>query len=217
MSEFNSDKVITTLSQIVKILYTHKIEYRFLGSVVIAAINGELHRNLGDLDLIIDSNKKSIIHEELKKLGYKQAGGMFSFARKYLALEQFEHPNLLGVGYFHGKWQTDGTFIMGDKNNGLQVEAHAIKATKYVLHGVEFFAIPPRAIATGIKESEANPKRKKELLILNEKGIEQFPNNYIHVKFFGVGADWIYHKSMSLLNIIGAIRVKLGLAFDPWR
>ena len=62
MGEFNTDIVSKTLGKVVKILEFHKIKYRFLGSLVIAAINGKLHRNLGDLDLIIDSGKKDILY-----------------------------------------------------------------------------------------------------------------------------------------------------------
>ena len=65
MSEFNSEVVKETLKEVVRILETHNIEYRFLGSVVMASINGGLHRNLGDLDLIVDSGKKDTLYKKL--------------------------------------------------------------------------------------------------------------------------------------------------------
>jgi hypothetical protein len=215
--EFNSEVVVSTLERVVKILENYNIQYRFLGSVAVAAINGKLHRDLGDLDLIIDVSGKDTFSRELKNLGYKKAGGMFSFARKYLCLEQVTSPRLLSVGFFYGTWQTDGSFFIGNKNVGLSIESYAIIGTKYALHGVEFIGIPKSAVATGVNSSKTNPKRKKELIILKENRIEPFPNTYIHVKFFGSNADWIYHLSMKILNIIGAIRVKFGFAFDPWR
>lgn len=217
MDEFNSKIVTTTLRQVVDILERNKFEYRFLGSVVIAAINGKLHRDLGDLDLIVDSSKKDILYTELKKLGYLPAKGMFTFARKYLSLEQLEYPDLLGVGYFYGKWQPDGSFVIGNKQTNLKVDSFAVKATDYKLHGIEFMGIPERAIATGVKSSENNPKRKKELILLKDKDIQPFPNNYLHTNILGIKADWIYHFSMTILNIVGGIRIKFGLAFDPWR
>ncbi len=100
MSEFNCDVVITTLQQVLKILDDKHIEYRFFGSVVVAAMNGELHRKLDDLDLIIDSKGKKYLYAHLTQLGYKRAGGVFTFARKYLCEETLEHSSLLGVGYF---------------------------------------------------------------------------------------------------------------------
>lgn len=217
MNQFNDEVVIQTLSQVLKILKAHNIRYRFLGSVVLAAINGGLHRKLGDLDIIIESQGRDILYPELKKLGYKQAGGLFAFARKYLSLDQITHPTLLDIGFFCGAWQTDGDFVIGNKNFGLRVEAYAVKKTKYALCGQEFIGIPSKTAAAGIYSSKTNPKRKKELVILKEKGIEPYPNTYIHVHFFGFNADWIYYFSMQALNLIGNIRVKLGLAFDPWR
>ncbi|OGH19741.1 MAG: hypothetical protein A3D74_00905 [Candidatus Levybacteria bacterium RIFCSPHIGHO2_02_FULL_37_13] len=106
---------------------------------------------------------------------------------------------------------------MEDKNLSLIVDPYALKETKYTFCGVSFLGIPESAIAAGIYESRVNPKRKQELVILKEKKIEPFKNSYIHISIFGIRADWIYHLSMIILNLIGAIRVKLGLPFDPWR
>lgn len=217
MSEFNSDIAISTLQQVIKILNENHIEYRFLGSIVVAAINGKLHRDLGDLDLIIDSKGKDILYLKLEELGYKKAKGMFTFARKYLCLETLDHSNFLGVGYFYGKWQTDNSFMMGNEQINVVIEPFAVEATDYILHGIKFVGIPNKASATGVFSSKTNPKRKKELMLLREKGIEPFPNNYIHISIYGIKADWIYHLSMKILNIIGGTRVKMGLAFDPWR
>ncbi len=86
-----------------------------------------------------------------------------------------------------------------------------------MLYGTKFVGIPNKVSATGVFSSKTNPKRKKELMLLREKEIEPFPNNYIHINIYGIKTDWIYHLSMKILNIIGGIRVKMGLAFDPWR
>lgn len=214
---FNSEIAIPTLRQLVKILELHDIEYRFLGSVVTAAINKGLHRNLGDLDLIVDSDKSNLLFNELKRLGYYQARGMFSFARKYLALETLDNDQLLGVGYFNGKWLDNGSFMMGNKRVNVVIEALAVQKTKYELSGISFFGIPERAIATGVNASKSNPKRRRELELLKSNGIEALSNTYIHITVFGIRADWLYHLSMWVLNIIGVMRVWLGMAFDPWR
>ncbi len=217
MDEFNSKVVVETLKQVLKILQDNSIKYRFLGSVVAAAINGRLHRDLGDLDMVVDSKGRDILYSQLKNLGYTQAGGMFSFARKYLSLDQITHPVLLDVGFFCGTLHPDGSFTIGGPRVGLNIEAYALEGTKYTLYGLEFVGIPARTAAAGIYASKTNPKRRKELVMLKEKGIEPFPNTYIHVHFFGVNIDWIYHFFVGILNTIGVIRVKMGLAFDPWR
>ncbi len=217
MVEFNSNIVTPSLKQLVKILNNNNVKYRFLGSVVISAINGKQYRNLGDLDLIVDIKGKDILYTQLINLGYKRAGGIFAFARRYLFLETLEHEKLIGVGYFVGRWQKDGSIIMGEKLIKVSIESYALKSTQYELYGIEFIGIPQQSIATGVKSSENNPKRKKEILILKEKNILPFTNNYIHIDIFGIKSDWIYHFTMKILNIVGVLRVKLGLPFDPWR
>ena len=217
MEEYNRGQALKTLDKVITILEEYKIEYRFLGSVVTAAINGKLHRKLGDLDLIVDVSGKDALYQELIKLGYFRARGMFSFARKYMELETLDHSNLLGVGFFYGKWRPDGSFLLGNQKTYVIIENRALTKTKYNLYGVNFFGLPEEAIATGIKTSENNPKRKKELILLKEKNITPLENNYIHISIFGLKADWIYHFVMSYFNFIGGIRVTFGLAFDPWR
>ena len=155
---FNTEVVTSTLRKMVDVLEENNIEYRFLGSVVIAAINGRLHRNLGDLDFVIDSEGREVLYKHLKHFGFKPAPGMFAFARKYLCLEQFTHDDFLGVGYFYGKFQQDGSFIMGNKQSNVRVDAFALEKTKYTLGGVSFMGIPQRAAAAGVKESESNPR-----------------------------------------------------------
>ena len=217
MEEYNQEQALKTLDKVVTILDEHKIEYHFLGSVVTAAINGKLHRKLGDLDLIVDIKGKDILYQKLKGIGYFRAGGMFSFARKYMELETLEHPSLLGVGFFYGKWLSDGSFHLGNQKINVTIDSRALTKTGYHLYDISFFGLPQDAIATGIKTSGNNPKRKNELLLLREKNIKPLKNNYIHITIFGFKADWIYHFVMALLNFIGGIRVSLGLAFDPWR
>src|SRR3989344_1257944 len=215
MNEFNTAVVNKTLNILVSILEKNNIQYRFLGSIVFAALNGRLHRNIGDLDLLVDLSGKDILFKELKKLGYYQADGIFAFGRKYLALETLKHTSLLEVGFFYGKWKDDGAFVMGNEKANLEIEPHAVRATPRELNGIHFVSIPDRAIAAGVYTSRTNPKRQKEIEILKEKEIEPLPHKYIHVTILKVHADWIYHLSIQLLNIIGAIRVRMGMAFDP--
>ncbi len=217
MSEFNSQLVIPTLKQVVSILDANHIKYRFLGSVVMAAINGKQYRDVGDLDLFIDIKGKDVFYNQLIHAGYKPAGGMFGFARKYLSLETLSHPQLLSMGYFYGEWQEDGWLFMGNKLINATIESYAIAPTRYTLHGVKFLGLPHRIIATGVISSAKNPKRRKELEIIKNKKIEPLPNTYIHINILGLRADWIYHLVKSILNIIGVIRTKFNLPFDPWR
>jgi hypothetical protein len=214
---YNEKQVKLTLGSLIKILDEEKVEYRLLGSVVTAAINGKLHRRLGDIDLMLDKEKESRVFTRLKSLGYKRASGMFAFGRKYLALETLIHPELQSIGYFWGSWKKDGSFYMGNKFFNAHIESRGVAPNKYSLAGINFIGIPLGAIATGIMSSKHNKKRKKEVELLGEKKIEPINDNYIHIKLLGIPFDWAYHGSTRLLNLLGFLRQKIGLPFDPWR
>lgn len=218
MSEFNSDKVENTLKVLLKVLESEKIKYRFLGSVLVAAINGKLHRNLGDLDLIIDEKDKDVLFDNLKRHGYVPVDEfIYNFARKYLFLETMRHKDLLEIGYFYGRWRDDGSMVFGKKNINVSVEGKALTVTQYSFAGIKFIGIPKQAHATRVFATKENPKRKEEMSILRKNSIDTFPDNYIHVKIFCLNFDWIYHFVQAIQNIVGIKRVKMGLSFDPWR
>lgn len=214
---YNSAIVKKTLQKTLQILDSRNAEYRMLGSVVTAAILGKQHRKLGDLDFIADTSQRDYILKELSNLGYKPKTGMFSFARKHMAMDNLDQDDLLEIGFFWGKFQPDGSFLMGNKKHGLLIDSFAVRKQKYSLHDIQLIGLPKTIIAKGIVTSPNNPKRKKELALIKKQNIQPEKRNYIHTFVFGFQVDWLYHLTMSLLNVLGNIRVKLGLPFDPWR
>lgn len=214
---YNEKQIKSTLKKLINILEKNKVEYRVMGSIVAAAINGKLHRRIGDIDLIIDRDKKEHVFKELKKLGYKRADGMFAFGRKFLALETLIHEELQSIGYFWGEWKKDGSFFMGNKHFNVQVEARGVEANQYSLCGINFIGIPREAVATGIMSSKHNKKRIKEIELIEEKNIKSEKDDYIHIKILGLPFDFLYHLNTKFFGLLGHIRQKLGLPFDPWR
>lgn len=67
---YNSDQVSKSLKLFNSILNKHKIKHVYFGLIIPAAINGSLHRNLGDFDIFIDVKKNDLFIRELKKNGY---------------------------------------------------------------------------------------------------------------------------------------------------
>ena len=213
----SEQRVDQTLYVILKILNKHKVEYRFLGSLVTAAINGSLHRDLGDLDLLVDEMKKEILFKELRQVGYKRAGGMFAFSRKHLNLETLVHDELLSIGYFWGRFGDREGFRMGNQFASVTIKPQSVVPTTYQLNEHAFVGIPERAVAVGIMQSASNPKRKKEVEMLAKKKIKPFADEGISIRVLGIPFDWVYIVSMKVLNVLGKIRVLFGLPFDPWR
>lgn len=217
MEQFNSKKVEKTLKMVIKKLEDFDIEYRLLGSVVAASLLGHQHRKLGDLDFIIEKKNSQRLFEYLKKIGFRQKKGMFSFARKYLALEELVHDDFLEVGFFIGTFTKQKDYFLGSKLYGVKVDAKALGPEKLQLHGVNFFSISKEAALRGILMSKSNPKRKRELKLLEKNNIVPLEKDYIHVYLLGIKMDFLYYGAMKLLDILGKVRVKFGVAYDPWR
>lgn len=215
--QYNNREVQETLKAFLDILHDLNVRHLFLGSLVLSAIHGKQHRRLGDFDVLLDISKHNEVKKKLLGLGYIEAKGMFSFARKYLSIETLVHPTLVSIGYFYGTWRDDGSFLMGGAKNHLSVDARALQPTEYTLYGQLFQGLPKAVIASGIHASKHNPKRIEEVQILQEQNIQPMKDDYIHVTIGNVRSDWLYCFSMKLLNMYGAIRVKLGKPFDPWR
>src|SRR3989338_6024975 len=212
-NQYNNHEVEETLKTLLKILHDLNVKHLFLGSLVLSAIHGSQHRRLGDFDLLLDVSKHPKVKKRLLELGFTEAGGMFSFARKYLSIETLVHPTLVSIGYFYGTWKDNGSFLMGGARNHLSVDARALQPTEYALYGQSFQGLPKATIARGIHASKHNPKRKKEIQILQEQNIQPMQDDYIHVTIVYVRCDWLYYFSMKLLNMLGAIRVMLGKPF----
>lgn len=217
MDKFNSQQVKETLALVIQKLEKHNIEYRLLGSVVAASLLGKQHRKIGDLDLIIDKANSNKLLKDLRKLGFKNKGGLFGFSRRFLSLEELVHDKYLEVGFFVGKFTPEQDFFIGNKNYGVKIDKKALGPEKINLHGVQFKSIAKEAVMRGILMSKSNPKRKKELQLLEKYKITPLKKDYIHVYILRFRVDFIYYLIMWFLNVLGKVRVRIGLAYDPWR
>lgn len=186
------------------------------GSVTAAAINGKLHRHIADIDLLVDEKKHHILQEELLQASFTPTGGFMGLSEGFLNLKSFVHSSLLSTGYFYGTWSHQG-FTMKNKLLQISIDQKAIIPTTYSLNSTSFIGLPKAAIATGIMSSKDNPKREQEVKMLERKGIKPMKNDYIHIKTLGISTDWLFPAIRKTLHFIGAIRVKRGLTYDPWR
>ena len=217
MNDFNKNELISVLSEVVGFLVKRDANYRLLGSVVMAAINGGLYRRVGDVDLILDTNLAEDLMKKLKSEGFYEPGGIFALGRKYIRHITLAHDKKVELGIFYGEWNDNGNFEMTSKCIKLVIESRALIRKRYALYGIKFDGLEERVIATGVHNSKRNPKRHRELEILKVRGIEPEINDYIHLYLFGLKTDWLYHLVMSALNVLGVVRVRLGMTYDPWR
>jgi len=215
---YNSSQVSKTLKLVIKALDKHKIKHLFFGSIIPAAINGSLHRPLGDLDLFVDVNKKDLFMNELKKLGY--FGGdrkLFKIMEAFNGFD-YRHSKLLEISFFAVEFGKEKTSLKAvDFPFIVKIENEAIKPTKYKLLNIPFSGIPQDTAYTGALIAKWNPKRKKEFEIFKEYGICPRANNYLWVYWSKLEISWSYDLLNSCLNLLGRIRMWFGLTYDLWR
>jgi hypothetical protein len=212
----NELQVKKTLNLVVGILEKHKIEYRVFGSVIPAVLNGRLHRELGDIDLLVEEGKKEVFMDKLKKLGYKKKErGVWKWLDR-ANLFEYRHPKLLEISFFALKFG-DQRSSMKVKWFGLEIDSRAIRKIKYNLGGVGFWGILVDTACTGALISKANPKRKRELEIFESQGLKPRLNEYVDVYLGPMKVNWILDLLNWSLNWLGRVRVMLGMSYDFWR
>lgn len=99
----------------------------------------------------------------------------------------------------------------------VKIENGVLKPTLYKLLNINFFGIPQNTAFTGALIHKTNPKRIKELEIFKKNKITPRKKNYLNVYWGERKINWIYDLINFFLKVLGKIRVKLGLAYDPWR
>lgn len=206
------------LASLDKIFNKNNIEYRVLGSVLVAAINGKPHRTLGDIDVLIDEGDQDRIFFSLKSEGYT-----IERKKKYgFRWVEVHHPRNLGFtflligtfrdNYFHCKL-TD--------NIELNISSRYLEPTDYQLFGTHFTGIPIRSIYEGLKISSFNPKRSLDRKVVEKHLGGNIPNGEnldeaFTVFLSGVKLPHAYVLFSQLYNIYGGLRVLLGKKYEIW-
>jgi hypothetical protein len=119
-----------------------------------------------------------------------------------------------------------GFFIIEEEEKCYSITARPIRVEiPFTNLGIKKYSIGPHSF-NGIDPSFAyrlsllhkdNPKRAKELVLYKTLGVTPASWPIYTVLFMGVKANWIIDGLNSLLVIIGKIRTRLGLPYDPWQ
>lgn len=71
--ENNKTEIIESLKDLISVCKRLNCQFQIFGSLIPAALKGEFHRELGDIDCFIDGNFKEVVARELEKMGYKKS------------------------------------------------------------------------------------------------------------------------------------------------
>lgn len=216
MPDFNTIQVEKTLRLLVGILDKHDVEYRIFGSMIPAALNSALHREIADFDLLIDRDKLDLVIDDLREAGFKKKVKSYWRASEWVSMYIFIHEELLETGFFAVDFG-DKQVVFDAGPFKITVDSSAVKRASYTLGGINFVGIPADTAYTGALISKPNPKRVREFEIFERCGVQARPNDYVNVYLGKLKISWTLDLLNSLFNVIGKIRVKMGKTYDIWR
>ena len=201
-----------------KIFNKQHVNYRVLGSVLVAALNGKPHRTLGDIDVLVDETDYEKVVLDLRTEGFtiktKHKSG-FNWA------EAHRFGSLGFTFLLIGRFSKDDFSCKLAGNVELRISSRYLEATKYSLLGTSFVGIPRRSIYEGLKISSLNPKRTLDRKVVTNYFKGNIPSGVtlgdsFKVYIFGVGIPYAYTLFSQVYNIYGGFRVLLGRKYEIW-
>lgn len=212
------DRIRRGLKSLDEVFNKDRINYRVLGSTLVASLNGKPHRTLGDIDILVNKEDFDDIVTKLKSLGYVLEKNAKWGVHWFEAVK----PDSLGFTFLLiGKFHDDYFSCFFTKNIELRVSAEYLKPTKYSLFGNSFTGIPQRSIYEGLKISNLNPKRALDRKIVLDHFKGKIPagktlEESFEVYLFGKQIPFAYPFFSHIYNIFGGIRVLLGHKYEVW-
>lgn len=194
-------------------------DYRVLGSILVAAINGKPHREIHDIDLLIDEKNIKEVLARFEKLGFKRV-------QKHapgFSWDEFEKPNYLTfTNLLKGSFKEGYFEYRINRWLSLRINGDYLTATQYKLYGLPIKGIPKRSVFEGIKIASLNTKRKIDREVITGNFGSELPdglsiNKAFKVKVFGLNIPYLYGIFSQIYNLIGGVRQKLGKPYDPWQ
>lgn len=201
-----------------RVFNKRSINYRVLGSVLVAALNITPHRTLGDIDVLVDKDDYEKVVSGLQASGYT-----IENKQKYgFKWTEAHHNSALGFTFLLiGKFSNDFFSCQLTRNIELRISANYLKPTNYSLHGINFIGIPRRSIYEGLKISSLNPKRTLDKRIVMNSFQQTIPqgdtlDESFKIFFNGVEFPHAYIIFSQLYNFYGGLRVLLGKKYEVW-
>ncbi len=203
--------------RVLEVFNRKKINYRVLGSLLIAALNHKPHRRLGDIDILLDQKHKLKVWDVFKRSGFELV------ERKKIGFSWVEanHPDYLTftfllIGNFCDRYFSYRLSKMIE----LTISSTYLEPYKYTLYGKAFIGIHPESAAEGIRISSFNPKRKVDKSILSGL-VGTASKRHSILKTFRVyicrvRIPYLYLLFSRLYDIYGGLRVLFGTRYEIW-
>jgi len=215
-AEFNTKRVLSTLELVLPAIKSNTQKYWFMGSIVPTALNKSLYREVHDLDIIVITKNVDKLLSSLYDLGYKRKPMNFLRVSELLGVYVFSHSTLLDLGFFVID-EEEKCYSITAGPVRVEIPLENLQAKGYNFTNQSFLGIDPSFAYTLSLLHKENPKRINEFNLY--KSLEIIPAKWpiYTIYFFGIKANWMIDGLNSLLVLIGKIRTKFGLPYDPWQ
>lgn len=210
--------IIKGLHVLNQVFSKQSVNYRVLGSILIAALKGKPHRTIGDIDILLDASDLEKVLSGLQNNGYsieeKKKFGFFWI--------EAHSPRSLGFTFLLvGDFGREYFSYKLSKNIELRISNSYLTPTEYFLFGVQFIGIPVRSIYEGLKISNLNPKRTLDRKVVKESFSSKIVDGETLDKSFKVfvfGREFphAYNIFSQLYNLYGGLRVLFGKKYEIW-
>lgn len=216
--EQNIQKFKNSLKVVNDVLEGKQYNYRILGSTLVAAINQKPHRRIGDIDIVIEKDKYPQLKNDLNHRGFT----FHKMNRIGISWEKAVRPHYLDLTFFKDAYF--GSALLRyplSKNIYLTISTSYLKPTPYNMYGIRFTGIPFSSVYEGIRVSNLNPKRQMDKIVLLQR-VKNLPLQYptinqsFKVYIYGVKIPKLYQFFSTLINLLGAFRVRLGKPYEFW-
>lgn len=211
-------KVKKGLKALDRIFNKQNIDYRVLGSLLVAALNERPHRKLGDIDILIDKRDIDKVINKLKSEGY----GIFNKKKVGFQWQEAHRVDALGFTFLLvGDFKKNHFSYRLSKNIELRISNSYLKLTKYSLLGNSFRGIPIRSIYEGLKISSLNPKRSIDNTVIKKAINNHIPDgisleSVFKIYIMNIKIPYAYSLFSWLYNLYGGLRVIMGKKYEIW-
>lgn len=196
-------------------------QYRIVGSLLVAALNGKPHRTVGDVDVVLEKSAFDVVLKSLEGHGFVLENK--SWGCGFFRWVEMNHERLVGFTFLLvGKFKDDYFECALTKHITIKISDKFLQKTKYTLFGVSFSGVPAISICDGLRISNLNPKRKLDRAVMRrilQKDVlphgESIDKSF-KVYLYGIRLPFAYSLFSQLYNLYGGLRVICGRRYEVW-
>jgi len=184
----NPETVRSALIILDKIFNKQKINYRVLGSVLVAALNGQPHRKLNDIDMLLEIKQADQVFQSLRVEGYKiQPKHIFAFSWIEARHSQNLGFTFLLVGRFEEKYFT-------------------YKLSQYLQLKID-----------NLNPKRTSDRKVVEKIFNSSIPVGQSLDQAFKIYLFGKEIPHVYSLFSQFYNLFGGLRILVGKKYEIWK